>query len=119
MCDPCITAAYYFAVDLTHHRRCIFQTTVYGLRFFVGSTQHHAHTFAPFPSEQTKDEPRANTLSQTSKLRVRYGTRQVGVHYSSTVVCIVPPPSIVPPVCTVKCLLPALGTYKYQVREYR
>ena len=35
MCDPCITAAYYFAVDLTHHRRCIFQTTVYGLRFSI------------------------------------------------------------------------------------
>ena len=52
--------------------------------FFVGSTQHHAHTFAPFPSEQTQDEPRANTLSQTIELvreratRVSRGRQETG-----------------------------------------
>ena len=62
----------------------LFFRRIFNFQFFVGSTQHHAHTFAPFPSEQTKDEPRANTLSQTSKLvreratRVSRGRQETG-----------------------------------------
>ena len=52
--------------------------------FYANSCRHHAHTFAHLPSEQTKDEPCANTLSQTSKLvqeratRVSRGRQEMG-----------------------------------------